>query len=68
MKNTLLNQKVNRNQTMFIQRHCDKHEYVMVTQTTTNNAPFNPINESSSWLQCKHCGQCIEGSHQKIHN
>jgi len=35
---------------------CDKHEYVQVTQTTTNNSPTNPVNETKHWMQCKKCG------------
>jgi hypothetical protein len=68
MGNFELGKKVNQQNSLLVQSHCDKHEYVMVTQTTTNNAPINPVNESSHWLQCKHCGQCIPMPQQKLHN
>lgn len=55
MGNLELNAKVNQQQSLLIQRKCDKHEFITVTQTTTRNGP-NPINTSNSWLQCKHCG------------
>lgn len=53
--NNELNEKYKRQQEMLMQHHCEKHEYIIVTQTTTSNGP-TPINESHSWLQCKHCG------------
>lgn len=56
--NKRLNEMVKQQQQMFIQRICDKHEYVLVTQTTTNNAPI-PLNTSHSWLQCKHCSHTL---------
>lgn len=48
---------------MFIQHKCDKHEYIMVTQTTsTTKEGKTIINKSTSWMQCKHCGMTLYNS------
>ena len=43
-----------------LQNVCKKHEYVTVTQTTTQTimGKTEKIKETS-WLQCKHCGHSM---------
>ncbi len=58
--NNLLNQQAKSISEMFYQYHCDKHEYIIVTQTTsTTKEGKTEINKSNSWLQCKHCGHSL---------
>lgn len=64
--NEALNRGIMLRDQLFVQRQCDKHEFILVTQTTTRNG-LQPINESISWMQCKHCGMTISNS-QQINN
>lgn len=64
-QNTLLNQQAKGLNEMFMQKVCDKHEYIMVTQTTsTTKEGKTEINKSNSWMQCKNCGKSIYPSAQ----
>lgn len=55
--NSLLNQKNNDLNSMYIQSRCDKHEFILATQTTsTTKEGKTEINKSVTWLQCKNCG------------
>ena len=64
-RNNLLNQRVKSIGEMFCQRQCDKHEYIMVTKTTsTTKEGKTEINKSNSWMQCKKCGRLLDVSAQ----
>lgn len=59
--NNLLNQQ--KSNQLFLQKVCDKHEFIMVTQTTsTTKEGKTVINNSTSWMQCKHCGMTLNNS------
>jgi len=58
--NNISNQQEQQKNIGFYQRVCEKHEYITVTQTTSTEKEGKTIvNKSTSWLQCKHCGQGI---------
>jgi hypothetical protein len=60
--NNLLDQQLQKSNQLF-QRACNKHEYIMVTQTTsTTKEGKTVINKSTSWMQCKHCGMTLNNS------
>lgn len=45
---------------LFHQIICEKHDFTVVTQTTsTSGLPENPPNIVKNWLQCKNCGKTI---------
>jgi len=47
----------------FNQKRCDKHEMVVVTQTTTTTGIERPT-KKIQWLQCKNCSHTIPLSNQ----
>lgn len=59
MNNNTVEQSANRT-IGFYQVVCEKHEYITVTQTTTQNAG-GVVSEikKSTWMQCKNCGKMV---------
>ena len=51
MSNSDLNQTIKQQHKIFMQKVCEKHEYIKVTLTATG------INQLSVFYQCKHCGK-----------
>lgn len=47
---------------MFLQTVCKKHEYILVTQTTTTTGKNN---KTKTWMQCKHCGNILINANLK---
>ena len=43
----------------FVHRLCEKHEPVLVTQTTTSCNTNVDSAKIVSWYQCKHCGKLM---------
>lgn len=59
MGNEHLNSQVKEKQTLFLQKVCEKHEYIEVKMTTA------PINCPNKWLQCKHCGKVYDKNNHR---
>ena len=53
MSNVELNERIKQQQKMFMQKVCEKHEYIKVTLTVTG------INKPSHSYQCKNCGKTL---------
>jgi hypothetical protein len=52
----------------FNQVRCEKHELIVVTQTTTTTGIGKPKIKSISWMQCKHCSYTIPLPEQQLNN
>lgn len=51
MNNDILNYKLRQQNKMFMQKVCEKHEYIEVVLTVSG------VNQPSKLLQCKFCGK-----------
>jgi hypothetical protein len=61
--NNLFDQQLQKSNQLFIQGVCNKHEFIMVTQTTSMIKDGKTVtNKSTSWMQCKHCGMTLNNS------
>lgn len=52
---------------LYSQVSCEKHDYVMVTQTTTTQIGSKvEIRGKKNWLQCKNCGKILPSDYQEL--
>lgn len=54
MGNKQLNESIKMQQKMYLQKVCEKHEYIKVTVTATG------VNTPSVSYPCKHCGKPLK--------